>query len=640
MNRLLLLLIYTMLPYLLTARQQMADSLLQEIAQAPKQSAKQAELYSRLSFSFIGTDTRKAIDYGRIAAAMAIKGGHHEQAAKAYICLSYAHEAAGALDEALLTIDSAAQYAIKANSYPCQLSSEQIKGYLYKRKARYELSLKHYMKALEMAEAHKDDDGIADACSNVAGYYSTRDDMERAVAYQLRALAILEQKGDSIEMLSAYENMGIFNRKKGDYEAALQYFNKAERLAHTFGNQSDIAYTLHDIGATLSFMNRTAEAETYLLKAVAIRESINERNELAYTYNYIGENYERKKDLPRAEAYIKKALAIAREIHNDKQLGEAYESLSDFYSRNAMYDSAYVYMRQFVSFRDSLAKLNNESTIAELTTKYETSKKEQKIKEQEWELKTNNYMLAGAGGLLLLGGLLGFSGYRRYRLKQQALLDREILKQKEYTTRAIIEAEENERQRIAGDLHDSVGQLMSAVKINLSSLQSDIPFADNGQSYMYQNALNLVDDACREIRVVSHNIMPNALLKKSLSDAISEFVRKIDNRVIKINLYTEGLNEHIDKSIEIVLYRVIQECVNNVIKHASATQLDICLIKEANEISITIEDNGKGFDFEAVNTTGGIGIRNIRTRLAYLKGTVEWSTTKGKGTAVIIHVPV
>jgi two-component system NarL family sensor kinase len=182
--------------------------------------------------------------------------------------------------------------------------------------------------------------------------------------------------------------------------------------------------------------------------------------------------------------------------------------------------------------------------------------------------------------------------------------------------------------------------MMSAAKINLSSIMDEIPFANEQQKTAFDKAIGLVDESCKEVRAVSHNIMPNSLLKKSLASAIREFIDKIDTKVLKINLYTEGLNEKIDESIEIVLYRVIQECVNNVIKHSGANQLDISVIKDDDGISATIEDNGRGFDVKDMSKYTGIGLRNIQTRIEYLRGTVEWDSTPGKGTLVAIHVAI
>jgi two-component system, NarL family, sensor kinase len=121
---------------------------------------------------------------------------------------------------------------------------------------------------------------------------------------------------------------------------------------------------------------------------------------------------------------------------------------------------------------------------------------------------------------------------------------------------------------------------------------------------------------------------------------VKEFLDKIDSRIIKINLHTEGLQERLDSNTETVLYRVIQECVNNVIKHSGANNLDISLIKDADGISATVEDNGRGFDTNYKQNFEGIGLKNIRSRVDFLKGTVDFDSSPGKGTLVAIHVPV
>jgi signal transduction histidine kinase len=135
-------------------------------------------------------------------------------------------------------------------------------------------------------------------------------------------------------------------------------------------------------------------------------------------------------------------------------------------------------------------------------------------------------------------------------------------------------------------------------------------------------------------------MMPNALLKSGLASAVKEFLDKLDNRVLKVNLYTEGLNERLDSNVETVLYRVIQECVNNVIKHSGASSLDISLIKDKDGIAATIEDNGRGFDTKDRQNFEGIGLKNIASRIGYLKGTVDFDSTPGQGTLVAIHVPI
>jgi two-component system NarL family sensor kinase len=219
-------------------------------------------------------------------------------------------------------------------------------------------------------------------------------------------------------------------------------------------------------------------------------------------------------------------------------------------------------------------------------------------------------------------------------------LKTEIMKQQELATKAVIEAEEEERQRIARDLHDGVGQMMSAAKMNLSAFESEIKFSNEDQKRSFERIIHLVDDSCKEVRHVSHNMMPNVLQKNSLAAAIHDFIDKIDKKALEIHLYTEGLDERLDSNTETVFYRVIQECVNNVIKHSAATTMDISVVRDKDGISATIEDNGKGFDTTDKEKFEGIGLKNILTRVEFLKGTAEFDSTPGRGTVVSLHVPL
>lgn len=280
-----------------------------------------------------------------------------------------------------------------------------------------------------------------------------------------------------------------------------------------------------------------------------------------------------------------------------------------------------------------------EHKLIELTNKYESIKQEQQIQQQRNRIRFQNFLIIGISGLVLLAALLFYSQYRRGRLRQESRLTSELLKQQELAVRAVIEAEENERQRIARDLHDGIGQMMSAAKMNLSALQSQMQFSTEEQKQSLEKAIGLVDDSCKEIRTVSHIMMPNALLKNNLASAIRDFVNKLSNKNITATVYAEGLDQRLDANVETVLYRVVQECVQNAIRHSGATRLDISLVRDKDGISGTIEDNGKGFDVSLLHHAGGIGLKNIISRIDYLKGTVDFDSSPGRGTVVSLHIP-
>ncbi|MDQ7949683.1 MAG: sensor histidine kinase, partial [Pedobacter sp.] len=224
--------------------------------------------------------------------------------------------------------------------------------------------------------------------------------------------------------------------------------------------------------------------------------------------------------------------------------------------------------------------------------------------------------------------------------RQDARLQAEVIIQQDLSTKAILNAEENERKRISGELHDGLGQMFSAIKLNLSGLADEVMFKHLQSRELFEKTLNLVDESCKEVRVIAHQMAPNVLLKSGLATAVRDFINKIDSRKLKINLETLGLQDRLDQNIETVLYRVIQETVNNVIKHAAANALDIQLTKDEESINVMIEDNGKGFDAMNLEKFEGIGLKNIRSRIAYLKGSVDFSSSPGAGTLVAIYIPL
>jgi signal transduction histidine kinase len=155
-----------------------------------------------------------------------------------------------------------------------------------------------------------------------------------------------------------------------------------------------------------------------------------------------------------------------------------------------------------------------------------------------------------------------------------------------------------------------------------------------------KNAFDLLVESAKEVRSISHSMIPNALIKSGLVAAVRDFVNRMGTEKLKINLVVLGLNERLPENIETVIYRVLQELINNIIKHAQANEVTIQLIRESNEFMLMVEDNGKGFDLEKTMQQQGIGLKNITSRVEYLNGQVNYDTAVGKGTTVIIEIPL
>jgi signal transduction histidine kinase len=171
-------------------------------------------------------------------------------------------------------------------------------------------------------------------------------------------------------------------------------------------------------------------------------------------------------------------------------------------------------------------------------------------------------------------------------------------------------------------------------------MHNGVSFENPAQENVYNNTINLIDEGCSELRTISHTMMPEVLLKKGLPDALRDLVNRIDQNIIRIQLGIYGLHDRLDSSIETSVYRIIQECVSNTLKHSGAVRMDIQLNVEGENLDLTIEDNGKGFDTSLIDQSEGIGLQNIRSRINLLSGQFEVDSQIGRGTMFSITLPL
>jgi signal transduction histidine kinase len=507
-------------------------------------------------------------------------------------------------------------------------------------KGNYDVAASYFYQSISLLEKINDKVKLANSYNALAKLYRKTRDLKRSLETYDKALALFRSINDSGGISMIYNESGVVFEYAKDYDKAIERYSASLHIDQRRNDLNGISYSLSNLAGVYTLQNKFAEAEKYLLQVLQIRKELKDTFALALSFSDLGSTYTSAGSYEKAKACLDTSDRIASKMGYRELLRSNYETLSEIAEKQGDYKLALAYFQKRSLLQDSIFGIEKTKQIEELNTRYETEKKERKIEDQQNKIARQNMLIASATGLVLLGALLGYAQYRRNQWKQEAKMQTAILKQQEEATKAVLEAEEAERQRIAKDLHDGVGQMMSAAKMNLSAYEAHTGFKTEEEKRSFNTIIQLVDESCKEVRSVSHNMMPNALLKNSLASAIREFIDKLDHKKLKVHLYTAGLDDRLDINVETVLYRVIQECVNNVIKHAAANTLDISIIREANEITATIEDNGKGFDTSDREKFEGMGLRNIRTRLEYLKGSVDFDSSPGRGTLVALHVPL
>ncbi len=621
-----------------------ADSLLNDIA-AQKTDTGKIKTLSELSFYYATNNPALSLKYANEQKLIADKINIPKFTANAYNDIAIAQYYSGNYAPALQNNKEALNIREKLGNKALLVSSLNKIAIIYQELGKYDTAATYQFKILKLAEELEDDVFISKTNNNISTLFEKLGKFKEGEFYARKALVNARKSNDNSSVARAYINIGEVYKQKLNYDSAAVYFELAAVLFEKDYDQLALMGTYNNIGFLKTSLGKNNESLQYHQKAYTITTLLQNESKKAVCATNVGEDLIRLGRVSEALPYFLQAKKTAIAENNLDILRDVYNGLSNYYFLTRKEDSAFYYQNLYKVVIDTIYSATSSKQINELQTQYETEKKEQQInllnKEniiQKLTIGKSRIFIGVAIGLLLAGLAFTYLLYNRFKIKQQAALQQEIMRQQEFATAAVIEAEENERKRIARDLHDGVGQMMSTARMNLSLLEDHIKL-NTSEKAAYEKAVALVDESCKEVRSVSHNMMPNALIKTGLASAVRAFIEQIETESLKVRLYTEGLNESINKKTETVLYRVLQECVNNVIKHSGATNLDIALIKDKSGINATIEDNGKGFNTNDKNQFTGIGLDNIQKRIDFLKGTIEWQSSPGAGTLVALYVP-
>jgi len=589
-------------------------------------------------------------------------------------------------DSLIIYADQAYELAKNGNYKHGEGVAAKLKGIYEHRKSNFQTAITYYKESLSIFSDLNIPIEVGKANLNIATSYNSLNNYVNSIQYALKALKIFEQLKDYNGQGRVLNLLGISSSAQKDYKEALKYFKEYNVLVKTTRDTVEIATSYNNIGSTYQRLDKPdsaiyylklssqlhlkkgninglgsnyenigaiyndnkkdfKNALTYFQKSLSAYSKNGNRRFMSHSYFNIGLAYKQLKDTINAVNWLNKAIKLANEVGEKEILAEAHEKLSEINAADKEYKNAYINLMKSSLANDSILNVNRNKIIEELKTKYDVDKKSLIIKNHETEIinqklkiQNRNILLFITFGVILLGTLFTYLLINRRKLKAKAELQAEIIKQQDIASRAVLDAEERERRRIAGDLHDGVGQMLSAALMNLNGLFSKLELKTES-NLQAEKALSLVNESYDEMRSISHQMMPNALIKSGLASAVKEFIGKLDKDKLKVTLETVGLNERLDEQTETVIYRVIQETVNNVVKHANANKLDIQIIKDEDGISVTIEDNGKGFNKDKVDLKSGIGLSNIYSRVEFLKGTVDIDSTEGRGTLVAIHIP-
>ncbi len=510
----------------------------------------------------------------------------------------------------------------------------------YYRIGNYTSNLQYAQTARNIFKINGDIIGEAQAMREMGFTYRKMDQNQEAYQYLEMSITAFEKGKNYNELATTYNYMGnLIEEWKKDLVTAEALYRKSISNAEKANNQESISYSLEFIGIIKSQLGQNDSSIYYLNQSLAIRKELNLTMPLALSYTNLAEIMDKNGDYKSAHQYYNKALQISSAINFHDLTNFIYGNLSKVHRKRGNLDSAIIYMELQQAMKDSIFDFQKTKEYAEIKEKYESELKEEKIRSLNNKIELAHQkdqkrvyfftaIIAGLGALLLLAAIVGIVIYNA----QQKKLAKEKIDEERLRNKMIIEAEEKERTRIAKDLHDSLGQMLAALKMNLNSLSG------TNSNDQFKKTTQILDDTIVEMRSISHAMMPESLVKNGLAQALMDISNHVETNQTKVNVSVENWKGWTSTG-EYVLYRITQELLNNTLKHADAKNVHIELNQFDDEINLIYEDDGKGFDLSSVQSDG-IGLANMNNRISSINGHIEFDSKPGAGTTAIISIPL
>jgi signal transduction histidine kinase len=552
----------------------------------------------------------------------------------------------------------------------------------------YDSSLLLNLQGVALSRATLDSVNLAKTLFNTGTSYRMKGEYEKAVAYYEEGKKIFQQFGNEMIEAQGDDILQVLHFQTHQYEKGIEFGERSVYLLRKLNNLSMLGSALNNLGLNYVSVGELAKAALLFKEALAISKKIDDKNLEQSIYLNLGDVCLEKGDYLGMKPYMEKALVLSKELEIHESELIAIKGLSFYYQFKKDYDRSETlarealalsyrfnlriqrqklfvhlsnlgYSRQDITMGEYYAKqgtllwdsILNESiqnATLELEKKYENEKKENQISQLKADTKLQqlsirqknilNYILMGSALTVLIIFLLSYRTYQqKQKLQQQRISELETEKQL-MATEAVLKGEEKERSRIAKDLHDGLGGMLSGIKYSFNTMKENLVMTpENHQAF--ERSMDMLDSSIKEMRRVAHNMMPESLVKFGLDIALRDFCNDIHKSgALQVTYQSIGLDgASLEQTAAITIYRIVQELIGNTLKHAAAKTAIVQVTKSDNQLAITVEDDGNGFATAKLKESKGIGWTNIQHRVDFLQGKLDISSEAGKGTSVHIE---
>ncbi|HMR83953.1 MAG TPA: sensor histidine kinase [Niabella sp.] len=474
----------------------------------------------------------------------------------------------------------------------------------------------------------------------VAGYYTlvglpfmNNRNLQKAIYYFSKSNDIIRNVNPENEhFLGNYVNIARSYCFLKDYNSAKKYLDSAYRYTQLFpysGYSIDYYIVKSMYHIDLKETEKGINSLDNGLKLARKNKNPFEIRELLYQKARI---YDEQKNYIEAKNTIQELLNGGYGLV-DGDRKQLYHDLAYLHEQLGDTKEAYKWLAKYTEFADSLTAKNNKLEFARLEAKYNYEKKEKELLLVSSKEKMQRILMWTSFGGLFTASLLFMYFYRLRKAKSEQQVQSLKQQQQIALTQALLQGEEKERARLARDLHDGLGGMLAGVKINLTHALQEI------STPQVDKAISQLDHSITELRRIARNMMPEALLRSGLETALADLCQSLSNEKLKIcHSFINTHAEAFSKQVQIIIFRIIQELLTNIVKHAEASEAYLQCSQDGAYFYITVEDNGKGINQSGYGSRRGIGLDNIQSRVDFLKGKMDFNSEPGKGTITNIEI--
>jgi two-component system, NarL family, sensor kinase len=505
-------------------------------------------------------------------------------------------------------------------------------------------ALDMYLHAMNYYNDLNDEIKKANTLNNIGVLYAAIQNYPKARQYYDQAFEGFSAWGDGRGLAAFWNNLGSLHFKQNNIDSAFHYLYNAIELETRNQNRFGLSSGYFEIAGVYSFQGAHQTALDYYRKSAGIAAEVNHSYQQAASLLGAARCYLMMGQVDPALREASRAMDIANQIDTDQLRLEVHRVYSQIFEEKGDVDSSLYHLNVFVELNEHILdqskvyQIYNQEILhlsqAREIQNLQLQRKDLQISRKNtviW-LVTLAFLLTSAASVLL---------YYNYHFRQIARHQKDIASLTEKKSRAATEAEIQERKRIGLELHDGLGQRLSLARLSISTVLQKSVLPENMKVELLETALSNVDQAFQELRSISRNLSPSPLTRGGLVDALRILAGEV-NRSAHIKARTEfiGMNGPLDKIIENAIYRSAQELINNVLKHARASEIYLQLIRDDQELTLIVEDNGVGFRDEDIKLLSAGGLKGIQSKIENIGGKLLIDAFPDRGTMVSIIVPV